>query len=275
MVLNSPYLEYSRFKSLGGRTKQNHTHTTINNSEKPLKVRRATQTQPTFKGFSLENKNDQISFSGSLPAEASGKAIEELGPLGRRFAKSLTKDGGVVNRVAKLASKIPGLADSFFVLGLAGVLRPITIMALPNFDKSGKSDKQYQEDKKYSAAHAISSAVVGTIAAFALFDPIGKAADRLKEKGLKAAVDNDALIKKYHAFSHDTGVAIKWLTAPLVASALVALIPPIVKRVLHGKQHKEKELPKDHPFPFATSLKSKESSAYRTYIQLSGRKVAQ
>ncbi len=110
------------------------------------------------------NTGYNVTFSGGLPGK-SGAAAKSLGDriLGSRaFDKILT-----------MAEESPIVCNSLFALGLAGILRPATLVAM-----SGKKDK---EDNIYASSHAVSSGIIGFISSIILTTPLNKMVDRIKK----------------------------------------------------------------------------------------------
>ena len=109
------------------------------------------------------NTGYNVTFSGGLPGK-SGAAAKSLGDriLGSKaFDKILT-----------MAEESPIVCNSLFALGLAGILRPATLVAM-----SGKKDK---EDNIYASSHAVSSGIIGFISSIILTTPLNKMVDRIK-----------------------------------------------------------------------------------------------
>ena len=92
---------------------------------------------------------NQLSFKAAIPAAPPKEAIKGLGRFGKALANSLWKENGIINKIAVLSDKVPGLAESVFVLAVTTTLRPATVMITPGIDK---------EDKKYAAAHSMARA---------------------------------------------------------------------------------------------------------------------
>lgn len=271
MLISNPYMDTARSNNPRGKTLSNYNYTNyINNNSKPLKDRSIASTNTTFKGFDVNSQKNDISFKGKVPE-----------PIKNWFTNSLTNEKGLLHRASIVANRNPNLLEAFCAFIVATTLRPLTILALPNTEKGEKSKKEYEEDKKYAAAHSISSGVVGLGVAFALFNPIKDSINRVTDKiksqqaqGVTEAAQK-LLKSKTDAFGKITNQTIKIMSSPLQAALLVALIPPIVKFVLGEKKGKEVRVPADHPVPFAAPLKDnvKQDNIYRKYIQMSGRQV--
>ena len=196
---------------------------------------------------SNEDKNGyNVTFSGGLPGK-SGAAAKSLGDriLGSKaFDKILT-----------MAEESPIVCNSLFALGLAGILRPATLIAM-----GGKKDK---EDNIYASGHAVSSGIIGFISSIILTTPLNKMVDRiknadnpelyLKEKtvkllGLDAAKDAKAvkaIMKEGTLFKNMQNI-VKLGSGIIIgvpqAMITIALIPPILKYVF-GIEKKPKGAP--------------------------------
>ncbi len=198
--------------------------------------------------YSKENNTAgyNVTFSGGLPGK-SGAAAKSLGDriLGSRaFDKILT-----------MAEGSPIVCNSLFALGLAGILRPATLVAM-----SGKKDK---EDNIYASSHAVSSGVIGFITSIILTTPLNKMVDRikkadnpeqyLKEKTVQLlGLDKAENKKAVKAIMNDSKLFKNMQNIVKVGSGLVigipqamitiALIPPILKYVF-GIEKKPKGAP--------------------------------
>ena len=192
------------------------------------------------------NTGYNVTFSGGLPGK-SGAAAKSLGDriLGSKaFDKILT-----------MAEESPIVCNSLFALGLAGILRPATLIAM-----GGKKDK---EDNIYASGHAVSSGIIGFISSIILTTPLNKMVDRiknadnpelyLKEKtvkllGLDAAKDAKAvkaIMKEGTLFKNMQNI-VKLGSGIIIgvpqAMITIALIPPILKYVF-GIEKKPKGAP--------------------------------
>ena len=116
-----------------------------------------------------------VNFSGSLPQATSETAAKILNKtLGEKILSSNT-----FGKLLDYAHANPIPCNAFFSLVLAGMLRPATIMALP--DKDGKSKK----DKLNAAAHAVSSGVIGFIFSSAVMKPFDNAMKKISNDPAK------------------------------------------------------------------------------------------
>ena len=196
---------------------------------------------------SNEDKNGyNVTFSGGLPGK-SGAAAKSLGD---RILGSKAFD-----RILTMAEESPIVCNSLFALGLAGILRPATLIAM-----GGKKDK---EDNIYASGHAVSSGIIGFISSIILTTPLNKMVDRiknadnpelyLKEKtvkllGLDAAKDAKAVkaIMKEGSLFRNMQNIVKLGSGIIIgvpqAMITIALIPPILKYVF-GIEKKPKGAP--------------------------------
>lgn len=189
--------------------------------------------------------------SGSLPEKNGAAAITFRGSLGTRI---LTNPG--FSKFLKTAHEHNIATASLIALGLAGVLRPITIMSLP-----GKKNK---EDKIYASGHSIASGVIGFIASTIVTSPLDTAMkmytdnskfwkknsiykqlqDELKSLKEPAAIKLQAA--KIEAFKTAMKNIPDWFIAVPRAMLTIALIPPILKYVF-GIEKKKKPKPDAQP----------------------------
>lgn len=154
-----------------------------------------------------------------------------------------------VKKFLKMANNSQAVFSAVFALGLTCVLRPASIMALPG-------DKKNADDKKYAAAHSISSGVIAYLISLAIFSPVADALkkiekhpkyflkDKIKEgstHGYNNAqkleyLKDSKMFKSVRTYINMVPETI--LAAPR-AVVTIALIPPILKYVF-GYQKKSK-----------------------------------
>ena len=190
-----------------------------------------------------------VNFSGSPAQETSEAAAKVLNKtLGEKILSSRT-----FGKLLDYAEANPIPCNALFSLVLAGMLRPATIMALP--DKEGKNKK----DKLNAAAHAVASGVIGFIFSSAIMKPfddamkkvgdnpakfLGKGAEKylgdLKAKGLKKT-PIFRNVEKLMKIGPDIIIGIPR------AMITIALIPPILKYVfgIDPKKDAKKEQPQE------------------------------
>lgn len=183
-----------------------------------------------------------VSFSGNPSARVSEVAAKSLGD---KILNSKT-----FGALLEYAEDHPISCNALFSLILAGVCRPLTIMALPD-EISGKNKK----DKMNAAAHAVASGVIGFISSTIIMSPfdaamkkvkadpvkwlgLGKKAESylgsLKEKGL-TKTPKFKNVEKLIKMGPDIviGIPRAWIT--------IMLIPPILKYVFGMDPEKDKK----------------------------------
>lgn len=109
------------------------------------------------------NRGYNANFNGSFTgkSEAAVKTIKKGGILTSKWFNKLTEYSNEHNVAT----------SALIALGLAGVLRPATIMTLP-----GKKDK---EDKIYASGHSMASAILGFVASVIITSPLDGAVKKL------------------------------------------------------------------------------------------------
>ena len=113
--------------------------------------------------YNYENRGYNAGYNGSFTgkSEAAVNTMKKGGILTSKWFNKLltyTNDHNVAT-------------SALVALGLAGVLRPITIMSLP-----GKKDK---EDKIYASGHSMASAILGFVASVIVTSPLDGAVKKL------------------------------------------------------------------------------------------------
>ncbi len=191
-----------------------------------------------------ETREYSVSFSGNPTAKVSEVAAKSFGD---KILSSKT-----FGAILEYAEDHPISCNALFSLVLAGILRPATIMALPD-EISGKNKK----DKLNAAAHAVSSGVIGFISSTIIMSPfdaamkkikadpakyLGKGAEKylgdLKAKGL-TKTPKFKNVEKLIKMGPDIviGIPRAWIT--------IALIPPILKYVFGIDSEKDKKKEKE------------------------------
>ncbi len=109
------------------------------------------------------NRGYNANFNGRFTgkSEAAVKTIKKGGILTSKWFNKLTEYSNEHNVAT----------SALIALGLAGVLRPATIMTLP-----GKKDK---EDKIYASGHSMASAILGFVASVIITSPLDGAVKKL------------------------------------------------------------------------------------------------
>ncbi len=115
------------------------------------------------KGAYSDNRGYNADFNGSF----TGKS---------ETAVNTMKKGGILasgwfNKLLSFTNDHNVATSALVALGLAGVMRPVTIMALP-----GKKDK---EDKIYASGHSMASAILGFVASVILTSPLDGAVKKI------------------------------------------------------------------------------------------------
>lgn len=218
------------------------------------------------------NRGYNAEYSGSF----TGKSEAAANVLKKSFSDKILTSGWF-NSLIGAAEKHNVATGALIALGLAGILRPATTMALP-----GKKDK---EDKIYASGHAIASGVMGFAVSTALTSPLDDAFTKSFEAseklaGLKAietdkgetvelltkraskkvtemfkdikrlgelgeqALEKDVKLAKFLTKKKDAMYTLMktmpdWVIAVPRATLTIALIPPILKYVF-GIEKKKK-----------------------------------
>lgn len=211
-----------------------------------------------------ETREYSVSFSGNPTAKVSEVAAKSFGD---KILSSKT-----FGAILEYAEDHPISCNALFSLVLAGILRPATIMALPD-EISGKNKK----DKLNAAAHAVSSGVIGFISSTIIMSPfdaamkkikadpakyLGKGAEKylgdLKAKGL-TKTPKFKNVEKLIKMGPDIviGIPRAWIT--------IALIPPILKYVFGIDSEKDKKKEKE--------MKSEDKDVDMSKLQMAGAPV--
>jgi hypothetical protein len=192
---------------------------------------------------------------GVEPDKVTAKAMEivnaNIGELqGGKFLRSKG-----LHKVLDMANSNQAVFDALFALGLAGVLRPATIYALPTKNK---------DDNAYAAGHSISSGLIGFGMSLLINAPIANAMKNVKNNP-KQYLKNDT-IKKLGKIAKDpiTGnaalagknfdIATRYVNMlPKIAFAIpqacltVALVPVMLKNVFGIEKGKSKKTAEPAP----------------------------
>ena len=148
-----------------------------------------------------------------------------------------------VHKVLKAANDNSAVFNAAFALGLAGVLRPATIYALPSKNK---------DDNAYAAGHSISSGLIGFGVSMLFNNPIAKAIKNVKanpEKYLKEdTIKNLGEVTKNGLAGKKVDIATKYINlgSELAigipqACLTIALVPIVLKNVFHLEKGKGKK----------------------------------
>jgi len=207
-----------------------------------------------------DNRGYNAAYSGSFTgkSEAAATALKKGGILTKNWFSSFLSYSYNHNIST----------SALIALGLAGVLRPATIMALP-----GKKDK---EDKIYASGHSMASGIIGFVASTIITSPFDESIkkvfgdpEKYKSKKLtkmlriekaleqRASLKNAAgeiintkskqLLKNIGKHKGAMEVLVKnvpdWIIAVPRATLTIALIPPILKYVFGVEKKKKPEPP--------------------------------
>ena len=118
-----------------------------------------------------QNRGYNVKFSGNPSQVVSEVAAKSFGD------KILSSKA--FGSILDYAEDHPISCNALFSLVLAGICRPLTIMAIP--DKDGKSKK----DKLNAAAHAVASGVIGFISSTIIMSPFDSAMKKIKADPVK------------------------------------------------------------------------------------------
>lgn len=217
-------------------------------------------------------------FSGSFTGKSEAAATVMKKTFGDKILTSRW-----FNSLINAAEAHNVATGALIALGLAGILRPATTMALP-----GKKDK---EDKIYASGHAIASGVMGFAVSTALTSPLddaftksfeaseklaglkpiaaekGETVELLEKRASKQLTDMLKKIKEYEQMGKNALKENKdlakfltkkkdamytlmktmpdWVIAIPRATLTIALIPPILKYVF-GIEKKKKTAPAEN-----------------------------
>jgi len=204
-----------------------------------------TKTEYTAGVCEENNRGYSVAFSGSgaskKTSEAAAKVFKDLGD---KVSDKVFRSEKFKSLVEIFEEKTV-VAQSLVALGVAGVLRPATNMAM--------STKEDREDAMYAASHAIASAVIGFVVSSIVMAPFDKAFRKIKEdpkkylQGLEETLGVQEIgkrkLEKSGAYKNISKVA-QMIPDTIVmgipkAMMTIALIPPILKYVF-GMEKKPK-----------------------------------
>ena len=192
------------------------------------------------------NRGYSVAFSGSGASKKTSKAAAKVfNDLGQTATDKLFRNEKF-RKLVEIFEEKTVVAQSLVALGVAGVLRPATNMAM--------STKEDREDAMYAASHAIASAVIGFVVSSIVMAPFDKAFKKVKndpKKYLKGLADTLGVkeigkrkLEKSSAYKNISKV-IQMVPDTIVmgipkAMMTIALIPPILKYVF-GMEKKAKQ----------------------------------
>jgi len=122
-----------------------------------------------------KNRGYSAEFSGSFTGQESKAAANVM----KKTMGDKVLTSKWFNSLVTMAEKHNVATSALIALGLAGVMRPATTMALP-----GKKDK---EDKIYASGHAIASGIMGFVVSLILTSPLDDALTKCFEASEKSA----------------------------------------------------------------------------------------
>lgn len=234
-----------------------------------------------------------VSFLQSVASEAKdavkGSKAEELtskamGVINSAISDYSAVEGGKflkskgLHKFLELANTNQAVFDSLFALGLAGVLRPATIYALPAKNK---------DDNAYAAGHSISSGLIGFGMSLLINAPVAKAMKNVKEnasKYLKSdTIDKMGKVVGGQLTGKNVDIATRYVNMiPKLAFAVpqacltVALVPPLLKNVFgieKGKTKAKDQVSGKVEVQAKTQVQSKEQSNEGKKISFGGANV--
>lgn len=205
-----------------------------------------------------DNRGYNAAYSGSFTgkSEAAATALKKGGILTKNWFSSFLSY--CYNHNISTSALI--------ALGLAGVLRPATIMALP-----GKKDK---EDKIYASGHSMASGIIGFVASTIITSPFDESIkkvfgdpEKYKSKKLTKMLRIEKALEQRASLKNAAGEIINtkskqllknigkhkgametlvknvpdWIIAVPRATLTIALIPPILKYVFGVEKKKKPE----------------------------------
>lgn len=180
--------------------------------------------------------------------DAKNVASRAMGVVGSALEDYKAVEGGKFlknpkfHKVLETANANSAVFNAAFALGLAGILRPATIYAMPTKNK---------DDNAYAAGHSISSGLIGFAAAMLINNPVSKAIKNvtsnpskyLKEETIQnlGKMTKDGLKgKKVDIATKYINLGTELLFAIPQACLTVALVPIMLKKVFGLEKGKGK-----------------------------------
>lgn len=224
-------------------------------------------------GMCEKNEGNKVQYCGSFTGSEAATNV-----LNKSFGDKILSSNWF-NKLLSVAEAHNVATSALIALGLAGILRPATTMALP-----GEKDR---EDKIYASGHAIASAIMGFGVSLVLTSPLddaftktfeasekvvypeklkeGETLEQMKsrssnvlvkmfekikeveEQGQNALKENKAeakaLIRKKDAMKTLVKTMPDWFIAVPRSILTIALIPPILKYVFGLEKKKKSSAP--------------------------------
>ncbi len=185
-----------------------------------------------------KNRGYSAEFSGSFTGQESKAAANVM----KKTMGDKVLTSKWFNSLVTMAEKHNVATSALIALGLAGVMRPATTMALP-----GKKDK---EDKIYASGHAIASGIMGFVVSLILTSPLDDALTKCFEASEKSAGLKPLDFEKgetIELMEKRSSKVLKtmpdWIIAVPRATLTIALIPPILKYVFGIEKKKKSAQP--------------------------------
>lgn len=217
---------------------------TITNGYNDLKSGSHSRLKHPVVGYERKSKsvcesidNSSMNFNGSFTGK-SDTAVKVYKDLGKGFWDKIGRSERF-NKILKMFEERSVVSQALVALVVAGILRPITNLAM-----AGKDDR---EDSIYAASHAIASAVVGFVVSYIVMAPFDKAFRKLKENPKKYLTSENLAktlgvpeigkrkLEKSQAYKNISKMA-QMIPDSIVmgipkAMLTIALIPPVLKYV--------------------------------------------
>ncbi len=176
---------------------------------------------------SLNQTDNFISRKTAKNVSFGGLSLSEVNKIKQtnlwKFLNSKT-----LEKFISMADASQTIFDAVFALGITCILRPAAILAQSN-------DKNREKNKK-AASHSISSGLIGYGFAVALFSPIKKGLNKLKEHPeifAKKAAKFIGSTKNAQTYTMLVNKSTEVLTASIRSGITIALIPFIDKYLLN------------------------------------------
>ena len=229
--------------------------------------------EKSYVGMCEKNEGNTVQYCGSFTGSEAATNV-----LNKSFGDKILSSNWF-NKLLSVAEAHNVATSALIALGLAGILRPATTMALP-----GEKDR---EDKIYASGHAIASAIMGFGVSLVLTSPLddaftktfeasekvvypeklkeGETLEQMKsrssnvlvkmfekikeveEQGQNALKENKAeakaLIRKKDAMKTLVKTMPDWFIAVPRSILTIALIPPILKYVFGLEKKKKSSAP--------------------------------
>ena len=223
----------------------------------------------------IKEKNSVNSFNKKTASNVNFRGLPIAQTKTWKFAQSK-----MLHKFLELADKNQTVFDALFALFITCGLRPAAIMAQAN-------DKNREKNKK-AASHSISSGIIGYGFAVAVFSPIKKGLDKIrnnpeiyaekaKEFFTYAGKKKMSASKRFQTFTMLCNYVPQVITASVRSAITIAMIPYIDKYVLNKilgskvKPATKQELQDDPTYKFAfVNFKNNSASANKVFQSFTG-----